>query len=535
MLGALPPPPDVDRGVFPPKYSELGEKSSAISSYRDFFPSRRCTFAKSSLFGIKAPKSPRSRGVQKRRGSNGAKKIGLGGSRLGSEKENVRARASKAGKRNAHKLKQKRVQKTVNQRKRSNRVKNNQDMSEQQLQQQSKRKGKQKARVRRRGLKDRQQQAKPRGKSAPDTPEQALGATGSDESNRNPAHVELGSDGWPLGLMRFAYPIIPWAHFDGLSLLAHGGVGAALSTRLTTEGQRSGICSASPKVVLKAVLKPRDWDEEITGYSCFSPHRDVVGVAGVTLVPAGAVNQICKKIKKYQPRTTAVPCMVFEEWNGSIDVVLRTGRLARWGLLAAVKILLHAARGLRHLHRQGFVHRDVKPENILFRLNGARIRACLCDLGMVTTVRRVSTSGTEHFDMNIDDGGCGTRNYMAPEVKSGRPYSLPADIYSLAITTKEVVLAARPHCDKVDPLLHDIVRRGRMGNPRKRPSADEFVAALENAAKELKRMALRRAHARPGLRKRRSNEIAQACLEDNTCAVGDRERKQRKRGILSMR
>ena len=105
------------------------------------------------------------------------------------------------------------------------------------------------------------------------------------------------------------------------------------------------------------------------------------------------------------------------------------------------------AEALDHVHRAGFVHRDVKPDNILFDGLG---NAVLADFGIATFMRRV----TERFVLRTahPDATCrlttvgmviGTPCYVAPEVVTDDPVDGRADQYALASVVYEI-LAGRP-------------------------------------------------------------------------------------------
>ena len=90
------------------------------------------------------------------------------------------------------------------------------------------------------------------------------------------------------------------------------------------------------------------------------------------------------------------------------------------------------ADALTHAHAMGIVHRDVKPENILFA-NGD---ACLADFGIARALEQ-STDGTASTS--------GTPLYMSPEQASGtRNYDGRSDIYSLACVVYEMLAGIQP-------------------------------------------------------------------------------------------
>jgi eukaryotic-like serine/threonine-protein kinase len=102
-------------------------------------------------------------------------------------------------------------------------------------------------------------------------------------------------------------------------------------------------------------------------------------------------------------------------------------RIARFGPLEpgpAVKLVQEAAWALAYAHRQGVVHRDVKPDNILLEdLSG---RAMLTDFGIAKLMEGTSVTATGEI--------VGTARYMSPEQAGGDPIDGRSDLYSLGVT-----------------------------------------------------------------------------------------------------
>jgi serine/threonine-protein kinase len=102
----------------------------------------------------------------------------------------------------------------------------------------------------------------------------------------------------------------------------------------------------------------------------------------------------------------------------------------------AVKIAVEVGTGLDYAHRNGFVHRDVKPENILF----ADGHALLADFG----IAHVSL-GPNSEPLTKGGIALGTPEYMSPEQASGADdIGTSTDIYALACVTYEMLCGHPP-------------------------------------------------------------------------------------------
>ena len=114
-------------------------------------------------------------------------------------------------------------------------------------------------------------------------------------------------------------------------------------------------------------------------------------------------------------------------------------RLKREGRIApdeARRILAEVADALDYAHRQGVIHRDVKPDNIL--LDDGTGRALLADFGLARTVAAatgLTTVGTM----------LGTPHYMSPEQASGQEgVDHRTDLYSLGVTAYAMLSGRLP-------------------------------------------------------------------------------------------
>ena len=205
------------------------------------------------------------------------------------------------------------------------------------------------------------------------------------------------------------------------------------------------------------------------------------------------------------------PHVVLEQVEGPTlrRLIRRSGPLP---LEQTLPLALHVGAALQYLANAGWVHLDVKPDNVVM---GVRPR--LIDLSVARPAARAARI-TAHV---------GTDATMAPEqCDPGRqPIGPPADVFGLAATVWHAVAGTvpfpraprartSPDLDERFPQLHadpvalpprtpapleDALRAGLARDPADRPTAGELVEALEPLVATLpRRLVLARRGARPG-------------------------------------
>jgi serine/threonine-protein kinase len=117
----------------------------------------------------------------------------------------------------------------------------------------------------------------------------------------------------------------------------------------------------------------------------------------------------------------------------------------------AVHILTQACRGLDYAHRNGVVHRDVKPGNLLQNREGV---IKLADFGIA--------KASEDSAITKVGSVLGTAAYLAPEQARGEPAGPPADLYSLGVVAYQLLTGRLPY---EAPSLTELARMQDAGPP----------------------------------------------------------------------
>src|SRR3954453_8496561 len=167
------------------------------------------------------------------------------------------------------------------------------------------------------------------------------------------------------------------------------------------------------------------------------------------------------------------------------------------GVQDALSMVSQACRGLDYAHRNGVVHRDVKPGNLLRAEDGV---VKLADFGIAKAV-------TDESAITQVGSVIGTAAYLAPEQAAGEEVGPPADLYALGVVTYQFLSGRLPYeaqsltelalkqMREIPPPLDDLnpevtpqlavaVDRALALDPRDRyPDAEAFRDALTDGAR----------------------------------------------------
>ena len=208
-------------------------------------------------------------------------------------------------------------------------------------------------------------------------------------------------------------------NYDLISKIAEGGMGAVYKASNRTTGQIVAIKIIPPETARNPLLLKR-FEQEFKAASLID-HPNVV--------------------KAIDYCGTGTPFLVME----FVDGESLGAKIERDGALAeadAVRIIGEVCEGLHRAHKQGLIHRDVKPDNILLTLD---LTAKLTDLGLVKDVEG-------EMNLTKTGRGLGTPHFMAPEqFRNAKNADARCDVYSLGATLYTMVTGEIPF-DKTSPL-----------------------------------------------------------------------------------
>ena len=156
----------------------------------------------------------------------------------------------------------------------------------------------------------------------------------------------------------------------------------------------------------------------------------------------------------------------------------------------AVVVMRQVLSGLGYAHKQGIIHRDVKPENILVHQDGINIPGGVkvTDFGLGRAATQTAVGSIVYSqDFNSEKNQiAGTLDYMAPEQRGGGEIDARADLYACGVMLYELLTGERPAGTDVPSdlnpqspkYLDEVFKRSYARLDKRYASADDFLKAL---------------------------------------------------------
>ncbi len=208
--------------------------------------------------------------------------------------------------------------------------------------------------------------------------------------------------------------------YDIVSKIAEGGMGTVYKAKNRNTGETVAVKVIAPATAKNPILLQR-FEREFMAAKVLD-HPNVVKALDYSGAPPH-------------------PFLVMEFVDG-LSIGQRIEQRGAYAEAEAVRLVAQVCDGLQRAHKQGLVHRDVKPDNILVTREGT---AKLTDMGLVKEVEG---------DLNLTrtGRGLGTPHYMAPEqFRNAKTVDVRGDIYSLGATLYAMVTGVVPF-DNASPL-----------------------------------------------------------------------------------
>lgn len=209
----------------------------------------------------------------------------------------------------------------------------------------------------------------------------------------------------------------PIPNYQMIKVLGQGGMGSVMLARAVSDGQLVAIKTLLPEVAVSEQSLKRFMREIEVSSSLRHPNI-------VSYIEHGTHNGIVYLVTEYVAGMDA-----------SRLAKQRGGKLV-WQQV--VKIIEQTLAALDFAHSLGFVHRDIKEQNILVDGNYPNYLAKLTDFGLSKSYKQTGMSG-----VTMVGDVAGTIAYMPPEqVRDFKEVRPPADIYGIGMTAYSLLTGA---------------------------------------------------------------------------------------------
>jgi serine/threonine-protein kinase len=201
----------------------------------------------------------------------------------------------------------------------------------------------------------------------------------------------------------------PIPNYEMMRMLGQGGMGAVMLARGAESGQVVAIKTLLPEVAVSEQSLKRFMREIDVAASLRHPHI-------VSYLEHGQHNGIVYLVTEYVPGMDA--SKLAKQRGGRLDY------------REVIQIIEQTLSALDFAHSLGFVHRDIKEQNILVDGNYPNYTAKLTDFGLAKSFKQTGMSG-----VTMVGDVAGTIAYMPPEqVRDFKDVQPPADIYAIGMT-----------------------------------------------------------------------------------------------------
>ena len=209
----------------------------------------------------------------------------------------------------------------------------------------------------------------------------------------------------------------PIPGYQMIKMLGQGGMGSVMLARAVSDGRAVAIKTLLPEVAVSEQSLKRFMREIEVAASLRHPHI-------VSYIEHGTHNGIVYLVSEYVGGMDA-----------SKLVKHRGGKL---NYMEVVKIIEQTLDALHFAHSLGFVHRDIKEQNILVDGNYPKYNAKLTDFGLAKSFKQTGMSG-----VTMVGDVAGTIAYMPPEqVRDFKEVRPPSDIYAIGMTAYSLLTGA---------------------------------------------------------------------------------------------
>ena len=240
------------------------------------------------------------------------------------------------------------------------------------------------------------------------------GVPSSAEASRPDAKLSFVCDDCREKLRKNPQPI---PHYQMMRVLGQGGMGSVMLARSEKDGSVVAIKTLLPEVAVSEQSLKRFMREIEVSSSLQHPNI-------VSYIEHGSHNGIVYLVTEYV--------------SGMDASKLAKHRGGKLSYKEVVKIIEQTLSALDFAHNKGFVHRDIKEQNILVDGNFPNYLAKLTDFGLSKSYKQTGMSG-----VTMVGDVAGTIAYMPPEqVRDFKEVRPPSDIYAIGMTAYSLLTGA---------------------------------------------------------------------------------------------